>query len=253
VTASYLLAQLSDSHLRAGAEGDAAAAGLTAAIDRVLALDRLPDAVLVSGDLVDSGGADEYTRVRELLARLPMPVRVMIGNHDDRAELCATFDLPAPDGFVQYVDQLGPLRLVCCDTIKPGVDDGAYGPERLAWLRDALAADRETPTIVALHHPPLPIGIAGLDALGLPLADRRALATLLAEHDQIQRVVAGHVHRSVVGELGGRPLVTCPSTYLQARLDLRAEGDIELRSEPPGFLVHAWIDGQLVSHVQPLG
>lgn len=80
-----------------------------------------------------------------------------------------------------------------------------------------------------------------------------ALAALLAEHPQMQRVVAGHVHRTVMGELGGRPLMTCPSTYLQARLNLRADGDIELRPETAGFLVHAWIDGQLVSHVQPLG
>jgi hypothetical protein len=56
-----------------------------------------------------------------------------------------------------------------------------------------------------------------------------------------------------MGELGGRPLATCPSTYLQARLDLRPDGAIALCPETPGFLVHAWIDGKLVSHLQPLG
>lgn len=252
-SASYLLAQLSDSHLRAGADGDFAARGLTAAIDALLALDRLPDAVLVSGDLVDSGGTDEYERVRELLAALPMPVHVLVGNHDDRALLRATFDVPGEDELIQYALRLGPLRLVCGDTIKPGVDDGAYGPERLAWLAATLAEDRETPTIIALHHPPLPIGITGLDDLGLPAPDRAALAALLAEHPQVQRVVCGHVHRTVVGEVGGRPLITCPSTYLQARLDLRVPGEIDLRPEPAGFLVHAWLDDQLVSHVQPVG
>jgi Icc protein len=249
----YLLAQLSDPHLRAGADGDAAAAALAAAIDALLALDQLPDVVLVSGDLVDTGAADDYVRVRELLAALPMPLHVLVGNHDDRAGLRANFDLPASGELLQYALRLGPLRLVCCDTIQPGRDDGAYGPERLAWLAATLAEDRQTPTIVALHHPPLPIGISGLDELGLPADDRRALAALLAQHPQICRVIAGHVHRAVAGELGGRPVLTCPSTYLQARLDLRAPGEIELRPEPPGFVVHAWLGDQLVSHVQPIG
>ena len=151
--AQYVLAQLSDSHLRAGAEGDASAAALAAAVERVLALDRQPDAVLVSGDLVDSGEPDQYARVRELLAPLPMPVHVLVGNHDDRALLRATFDVPGDGELVQYALRLGPLRLVCGDTIQPGTDAGFYGPERLRWLAAALAEDRETPTIVALHHP----------------------------------------------------------------------------------------------------
>jgi 3',5'-cyclic-AMP phosphodiesterase len=250
---TYVLAQLSDMHLKAGADGDAPAAALEAAIERVLALDRPPDAVILSGDLVDGGGEDEYARVRDLLAALPMPRHVLVGNHDDRARLSATLGVPMSDGLVQYVDDLGPLRLVCCDTITPGTDAGEYGPERVAWLRAALEADRETPTIVAMHHPPLPIGISGLDAIGLPLEDRRAIGALLAEHPQIRRVICGHVHRTVAGEVGGRPVTTCPSTYLQARLDLRLDGEIELRTETPGFLIHAWIGDQLLSHVQPLG
>ncbi len=80
-----------------------------------------------------------------------------------------------------------------------------------------------------------------------------ALAALLAEHPQVCRVICGHVHRTVFGAIGGRPLLTCPSTYLQARLDLRAPGEIELRPETPGFALHAWLGDELVSHVQPLG
>ena len=67
------------------------------------------------------------------------------------------------------------------------------------------------------------------------------------------RVICGHVHRTVFGEIGGRPLLACPSTYLQARLDLRVPGEIELRPETAGFALHAWLGDQLVSHVQPLG
>jgi 3',5'-cyclic-AMP phosphodiesterase len=252
--AQYVLAQLSDSHLRAGPDGDASAAALAATVAAVQALDRPPDAVLVSGDLVDSGEPEQYARVRELLAPLPMPLHVLVGNHDDRALLRQAFDLPGRDDEpIQHELRLGPLRLLCGDTVQLGTDAGCYPPERLAWLAGALAADRETPTIVALHHPPLPIGIGGLDDLGLPEVERAALAALLAEHPQVQRVICGHVHRTVFGTVGGRPLMTCPSTYLQARLDLRVPGDIELRPETAGFALHAWLGDELVTHVQPLG
>ena len=47
-------------------------------------------------------------------------------------------------------------------------------------------------------------------------------------------------------------VLAAPSTYVQARLDFGAE-EIELSADdPPGFVVHAWLDGELVSHVQPV-
>jgi 3',5'-cyclic-AMP phosphodiesterase len=252
--ADFVLVQLSDLHLRADPDGEPAAEALAAAVEHVLALPRRPDAVLLSGDLADDGSSAAYERVRELVAPLPTPVVAMVGNHDDRARLCAAFDLPcAGEPLVQFTRRLGPLRLVCGDTIEPGTDAGRYGPERLAWLRKELEADRSAPTIVALHHPPVDIGLPGLDELGLPPADRDALAALLAEHPQVQRVATGHVHRCVAAEIGGRSLLTCPSTYLQALLDLRHGIPLDLHGETPGYVLHAWVDGRLASHLQPLG
>jgi hypothetical protein len=39
---------------------------------------------------------------------------------------------------------------------------------------------------------------------------------------------------------------------VQARLNFNS-GEIELVAEPPGFAVHALLDGELASHVQPVG
>jgi hypothetical protein len=64
--------------------------------------------------------------------------------------------------------------------------------------------------------------------------------------------VAGHVHRTIAAELAGRAVPTIPSTYVQARLDFSA-GEIELVADPPAFAVHALLDGELASHVQPAG
>jgi hypothetical protein len=52
-------------------------------------------------------------------------------------------------------------------------------------------------------------------------------------------------------ELAGRPVLTVPSTYVQARPNF-ASGEIEWTDEPSGFALHALLDGELVSHIQPV-
>jgi hypothetical protein len=46
-------------------------------------------------------------------------------------------------------------------------------------------------------------------------------------------------------------VLTVPSTYVQARLDFAAQ-ELELAAEPAGFALHAVLDGEVVSHVQPV-
>ncbi|HYY22769.1 MAG TPA: phosphodiesterase [Thermoleophilaceae bacterium] len=248
----FLLVQLSDPHIGAEweAEGDPVA-GLAAAVESVRSMPP-PDAVLVSGDLTDNAGDVEYEQVRELLAPLRAPLYVLPGNHDDRGALRRHFGVPGASGDpVQYSVDLGPLRLVVLDTTRPGEDTGALDAERLGWLDAELAEAPESPTLLAMHHPPLVTGVPAWDELGLPTADRRALGEVLERHGQVRRVVAGHVHRTMTAELAGRSVLTVPSTYVQARLNFGSE-QIELADEPAGFALHALLDGELISHVQPV-
>ena len=248
----FLLVQLSDPHVGADwGDGDSVAR-LAAAIASVLALEPNPDAVLISGDLADHAADVEYEQVRELLAPLEAPLYVLPGNHDDPAALRRHFGIPGADGqSVQYAADLGPLRLVVLDSTRVGEDRGELDADRLAWLETTLAAAPGTPTLVALHHPPVATGIPGFDRVGLPPADRRALGKVIEAHPQVRRIAAGHMHRAISAELGGRNVLVVPSTYVQARLEFGAE-EIQLSAEPAGFAVHALLDGELVSHVQPV-
>jgi Icc protein len=249
----FLVAQLSDSHIGAEwTESDDPAAGLAAAVDSVRSMRPHPDAVLLSGDLADTGTDAEYEQLRELLGPLDAPLYILPGNHDDRRALRRHFGLPGSDGDpVQYSADLGPLRLVVLDTTRPGEDPGVLDAERLGWLDAELAAAPELPTLLAMHHPPLVTGVPAWDEIGLPPADRRALGEVLERHRQVRRLVAGHVHRTITGELAGRAVLTVPSTYIQARLDFDSH-EIQLAADPAGFAVHAVLDGDLISHVQPV-
>lgn len=244
-----IVAQLSDPHI--GADwGDHDPVPRLAAVVRAAA-ELSPDATIVSGDLTEHDDPEEYATVAELLAPLGTPVHVLPGNHDSRAGLRAAFGLSgADDEPVQYAAELGDgLRLVVLDSLLPGEGGGSLDAERLAWLDATLAEAPSSPTIVATHHPPVTTGVPGMDAIGLPVEDREALSAVLARHDQVRRVVAGHVHRSVTGSAGGRPVLAVPSTYIQLELDFTAD-ELRHSPEPPGFAVHVFADGELTSHVR---
>lgn len=247
-----LLAQLSDPHVEAGPGDVPSARALGAAVEAVRAVRPAPEAALVSGDVAADGRPEEYARARELLAPLEMPVHVLAGNHDDRAAFRAAFELEGSgDEPVRFAVACGALRLVGCDTTRAGREDGRLDAGELAWLEAALAAEPRTPTIVAMHHPPFEIGLRGMDAIGLPAADRTALAGVLARAPHVRRVVTGHVHRAAFGLLGGHPVFTCPSTHLQVRLDILGP-DVVLEPAPPAFALHRWTGDALVTHVQPV-
>lgn len=250
--APFLLVQLSDPHIGADWGGGDPVARLAAAVGSVCALRPQPDAVLVSGDLADHAADAEYELVCELLAPLRAPLYVLPGNHDDRRALHRHFGVPGGNGEpVQYAVELGPLRLVVLDTTRPGEDPGALDAERLALLDAALAAAPEVPTLVAMHHPPISTGVPIWDEVGLPVSDRSSLAEVVARHRQVRRIAAGHLHRTITAELAGRPVLTVSSTYVQTLLDFGAN-EVKLAAEPAGFAVHAFVDGELISHVQPV-
>jgi Icc protein len=141
-----LLAQISDLHItHPGARvcGKSDTAGFLArCVARLTAFAPRIDAVLVTGDLVESGGAAEYAHLRELLAPLALPTYVMLGNHDDRAAFRAAFADCAyvpRDGFVQFAFDAGALRVIALDTNDDGKPGGRLCVERRAWLAAQLA------------------------------------------------------------------------------------------------------------------
>jgi 3',5'-cyclic-AMP phosphodiesterase len=245
-----IVVQLTDIHVGATWGPADPMAGLEAALRAIASLSSPVDAIVISGDLTDNGLDVEYEQVLELVGGLDVPVHALPGNHDDRDRLRRQFRLPGDAGTpVQYATDLGPLRLVIVDSTRPGHDQGELDSQRLAWLDGELAGAPDTPTLVAMHHPPFMTGMPAFDRIGIPTADRRALSEVLEGHPQVRKIIAGHIHTTSVGAIAGRPALTVPGTYAKALLRLDAD-HLEFVAEPPTFAVHVASDGELTTHVE---
>ncbi len=254
-----LIAQITDTHIKP--EGVLAygrldtAPYLARAVEHLLALRPRPDLVLATGDLVDGGRPDEYRRLHDLLAPLPMPVYLIPGNHDDRDALAAAFPdhayLPRGGRFMQYAVEGYAVRLLALDTLVPGETGGLLCAERLGWLAARLEEAPMRPTVIFMHHPPFLTGIARMDAHGL--ANAGEFAEIVGRHRHVQRIVCGHLHRPIQALVGGTLATTAPSTAHQVALDLEDE-PLAFTMEPPACQLHVWSpDTGLVTHTSYIG
>lgn len=215
-----------------------------------------PVAIIASGDLVDRGEPEEYLELRRIFQDVTIPLYLGVGNHDLRAPFHTAFPETPIDknGFVQYAADLGGIRLVMCDTLDEGKNDGAFCRKRAQWLKQTLREDRRTPTIVALHHPPIISGIQWMDPEpNAPWILR--LAKVLKNRKQVKTVICGHIHRAFHGMLAGQMISASPATSIQLTLNLtpvnmRVPDHREiLVDEPPGYSLFMWEKGEFIVHV----
>lgn len=243
-----LLAQISDLHIkRPGALAyrrvDTGAA-LARCVTALNALQPRPDAVIMTGDLVDQGDPEQYEHLKTLLAPLQMPFYLLVGNHDDRAALRAAFpereELRAGGAFVQYAVDIGPLCVIALDSMVPGQSAGHLCDARLTWLAGQLDDAKGKPVVVAMHHPPFECGIGHMDELRLEPQAAQKLAALIARYPNVERVICGHVHRPMFVRFGGTIASAVPAPAHQVALDLREDAPSAFMMEPPAFAVHRY-------------
>jgi 3',5'-cyclic AMP phosphodiesterase CpdA len=249
----FILAQLSDMHVTAGpqAGGFDSGAQLRRALSEIGAF--RPHAILATGDLANDARADEYEALAAILRGLETPLFLLPGNHDDRGYLKAAFPevIRAREAaHLSYVVDEFPLRLICLDQVSPGAVHGEMTSELAAWLDDALAAAPERPTLIAMHHPPFLTHDLLFDRIGLRGPER--FAEIVAKHRQVLRILCGHHHRSVIGQVAHAPVICAPSTAWGFSLAIQEGQEIARKRPEPGWALHVWRAGSLATHIMPL-
>jgi Icc protein len=205
-----------------------------------------PDAVLVTGDLVQHD-PEGYRHFRRLLGSLGLPVLCIPGNHDDPSAMSREL---AGEPFILggHVDMKG-WRIVLLDSHVPDHAHGELKQEQLTLLTQALDTAGDLHCLVCLHHHPVPMGSRWLDTVGLKNA--AAFWERIEGHPGVRAIVFGHVHQDHDSQRNGVRLLATPSTGAQF---LPGSDDFALDELPPGYrTLSLAADGSVLTEVMWLG
>ena len=183
-------------------------------------LERKPDHVAVTGDLVNLGLPEEYLRAAHWLHHLgpPSEVTAIPGNHDayvrmhpdtstrhwhpymESNEAGEALYATPEDGFpfVRRIGEIGIVALSSAVPTMPFIAAGRLGTAQLEHLASALdRLGREGLfRVVLIHHPPLP----GQVGWARGLRDAKKLREVLKTHGA-ELVLHGHDHKQSVHKL----------------------------------------------------
>jgi 3',5'-cyclic AMP phosphodiesterase CpdA len=167
--------------------------------------------MVITGDLSDWGDREDYRWLKAQLDSFPVPVRLCIGNHDNREAFLSVFpDLADENGFVQGVHDTSAARCLFLDTNQAQTHAGRYCDDRLQWL-EARLGEHDGPFLLFMHHNPMPIHLAPLDSIRL--LDDVVFRQLAARHrDRIRHVFFGHCHLPLAGSIAGVPVSSLRGT-----------------------------------------
>ena len=225
---------------------------LAESVIQINAMRPRPDVVLITGDLVEHPGPVTYSHFRDLIEPLEIPVYLMPGNHDDPAIMCKYFcdtgQFPASGPHFQYAIEDLPIRVLMLNSHFDNSELPFFGPRRLEWLERTLS-ESDRPTLIAIHHPPMKTGIEFIDMVGE--AWFREIGRVIEPHPHVLKIICGHGHLDLNGQLGRVPVQMVGSIAHQliaGRVDDVAPSFL---NEPVPPMLHHWMDGDLVSGYYP--
>jgi 3',5'-cyclic AMP phosphodiesterase CpdA len=196
------------------------------------------DRIVITGDLTHWGESEAYVALIAALVDLPCPVRLLIGNHDDRAHFLNAFpDHPRDgNGFINYAEDLDGTRLIYLDTCAPRTHAGHFGAERLAWLEAELRTCERARLF--MHHNVMPLGTPAADKIALNAQDRPGFAALLSRFAaKIDYMHFGHIHTICTGVYCGVPFASVHSTGNQSLPDFKDPDMLQGGPMAPSFAV----------------
>ncbi len=219
---THVIAHLSDTHLTAAGtryngtlDADAALHRAVAVLQEAVGTGRRLDAVVLSGDLTDTGDPDAYRRLSAAVAGIDAVPIFTVGNHDIRPTLHRELLGRTDDGpLLQHHDVAG-LRVLVLDSTIPGAGHGRLDTDQLEALGKVLERPAEHGSIVVLHHAPVPPPSPLLSYFALERGSRAALARAIAGTD-VRIVLAGHHHIAQSAMLEGVPVAVAGSTAIRA-------------------------------------
>lgn len=208
--------------------GTVTADSLQQVLDHYSAGDWRADRVLVTGDLIQDDSAEAYDRFRQSLLPLNMRVHCIPGNHDIRALMQKTCRMP-PFSYCAY-EEIGDWLLIGLDSCVKDDAGGRVSADELDRLSETIAESAAKHVMVCLHHPPVAMGSAWLDTVGL--RNGKEFLKRLKSAGRVRLAVFGHVHQDFETDYKGIRIIATPSTCRQFKA---GSDEFAVDDKPPAY------------------
>jgi Icc protein len=173
------------------------------------------DAVILGGDLAQDEAEDTYQRLAAMLASwTTSPFMVTPGNHANLPALQRAL-IPALKEVSAYSDclELSAWQVIALNSHEQGSVAGQLADAELARLESVLSNSADKHILVAIHHPPVPVGSRWMDAIGLKNWD--SFWAVIDRFPQVRGVICGHIHQQFDAMRGSVRILGTPSTCVQ--------------------------------------
>lgn len=212
---SIQVLHLTDPHLFADPSGElrgtVTADSLRRVLDHYQSGDWRAERVLITGDLIQDDSPEAYKRFRDALGPLNLRMHCVPGNHDVRELMIEACQRP-PFSYCA-TEQVREWLLVGLDSCISGEAGGEVADDELARFDEVVAASSARHVMVFVHHPPIAVGSAWLDSVGMKNGE--ALLKRLQSANRVRLLVFGHVHQPYDAEHDGIQIIGTPSTCRQ--------------------------------------
>jgi Icc protein len=237
---------LSDPHLFADDQGSLLGVNtqesFCAVLDDIRAKGIEPDVVIVTGDISQDYSKASYQFFAEQMAKLGKPVFTLAGNHDEVEHLSGCLSKPPLFNHKQILTEHWQILMVSSHL--EGEVHGRISGSELAWLKGCLEDNSDLPTMLYMHHHPVPVGCDWLDEIGV--RNKGELLELVTQHPQVKLCGFGHVHQFSEHKIDHALYCSVPSTCVQFK---RHSSDFAASSETPGYAVYqCHADGSFDKH-----
>lgn len=169
-----------------------------------VAMDEI-DFIIITGDLVESGNADDYKILKAKLEALfkGVPYFITLGNHDSKKEFYkGWFDKEGDEEPYNIVGEIKGLRIIGLDISEYHNNDGEISQKQCEWLREELSKENRKDTILFLHHHLIE------DQFNTPSVKIPNEFEKIIKGSTVACILTGHTHHVYSGVFAGKPYFT---------------------------------------------
>ncbi len=208
-------------------------------LDHYNAGDWRADRALITGDLIQDDSAGAYERFRKLLLPLNIRMHCVPGNHDVRDLMRPVCSRP-PFSYCAR-EEVNNWLLLGLDSCVTGEAGGEVTRDEIERFEKIVSESRAKHILVAVHHPPVPLGSAWLDTV--KLKNGQELLESLQQAGRVRLLVFGHVHQEYDSEHLGIRVLGTPSTCRQFT---PGSDDFDVDDRPPAYRrIELFADGSI--------